>query len=95
MRLKSYVRNKAQPEGSIAEGYSADECLTFFSHYLSHKETLFNRPRRNYDVADGETIYSVLVDDILERNTSKLKIVELLLKPKEKSIIVHLLKFWS
>uniref|UniRef100_A0A803MV00 DUF4218 domain-containing protein n=1 Tax=Chenopodium quinoa TaxID=63459 RepID=A0A803MV00_CHEQI len=29
--LKSYVRNRAHPEGSIAEGYLADECLTFCS----------------------------------------------------------------
>ncbi|KAL9451265.1 hypothetical protein AB3S75_012925 [Citrus x aurantiifolia] len=27
--LKRYVRNKARPEGSIAEGYLVDECLTF------------------------------------------------------------------
>jgi len=27
--LKSYVRNKAQPEGSIAEGYLTEEVLTF------------------------------------------------------------------
>ncbi|XP_028193133.1 uncharacterized protein LOC114378691 [Glycine soja] len=29
--LKSFVRNKAQPEGSIAEGYLAEESLTFCS----------------------------------------------------------------
>jgi len=27
--LKSFVRNKAQPEGSIAEGYLTEESLTF------------------------------------------------------------------
>ncbi|XP_039138843.1 uncharacterized protein LOC120276184 [Dioscorea cayenensis subsp. rotundata] len=30
-KLKGYVRNKSRPEGSIAEGYLADECLTFCS----------------------------------------------------------------
>nr|XP_043619730.1 uncharacterized protein LOC122591531 [Erigeron canadensis] len=33
--LKSYVNNKAYPEGSIAEGYLARESLTFCSRYLS------------------------------------------------------------
>jgi len=28
-RLKSYVRKKACPEGSIAEGYLVEEALTF------------------------------------------------------------------
>ncbi|XP_057740110.1 uncharacterized protein LOC130957259 [Arachis stenosperma] len=30
-RLKQYVRNRAQPEGSIAEGYLSEEILTFCS----------------------------------------------------------------
>ncbi|XP_052198329.1 uncharacterized protein LOC127805620 [Diospyros lotus] len=41
--LKSYVRNRAQPEGSIAEGYLAEECLTFCSRYLEGIETRFNQ----------------------------------------------------
>ena len=46
--LKKYVRNKSRPEGSIAEGYLADECLTFCSRYLDDGiETKFNRPGRN------------------------------------------------
>lgn len=44
--LKSYVRNKAQPEGSIAEGYLMEEILTFCSRYLDNIETRWNRPRR-------------------------------------------------
>ncbi|XP_059650484.1 uncharacterized protein LOC132296291 [Cornus florida] len=32
--LKSYVRNKARPEGSIAEAYIDNECVTFCSMYL-------------------------------------------------------------
>ena len=31
---KGYVRNKAYPEGSIAEGYILEECLTFCSKFL-------------------------------------------------------------
>ena len=47
--LKDYVRNKAHPEGSIAEGYIAEESLTFCSMYLKDIETVFSRPERNYD----------------------------------------------
>ena len=48
-KLKNYVRNKAKPEGSIAEGYIADEALTFCLHYFRGVETRFNRPDRNED----------------------------------------------
>ena len=47
--LKEFVRNKARPEGSIAEAYIADECLTFCSRYLHRAETRFNRLERNED----------------------------------------------
>lgn len=47
--LKAYVRNKARPEGSIAEGYLVDECLTFCSRYLKNTPTKFNKPQRNDD----------------------------------------------
>ncbi|XP_020080553.1 uncharacterized protein LOC109704196 isoform X3 [Ananas comosus] len=32
--LKSFVRNRAHPEGSIAEAYLAQECMTFCSRYI-------------------------------------------------------------
>lgn len=48
-KLKSYVRNKAQAEGSIAEGYMAEEALTFCSRYLDGIETVFNRLHRVND----------------------------------------------
>ncbi|GJY83591.1 hypothetical protein Tco_0496967 [Tanacetum coccineum] len=40
---------RAKAEGSIAEGYVADEALTFCSMYLEDIETRFNRPDRNGD----------------------------------------------
>ncbi|XP_075076271.1 uncharacterized protein LOC142162942 [Nicotiana tabacum] len=43
--FKSFVRNKAQAEASIAEGYLAEETLTFCSRYMEDIETRFNRPR--------------------------------------------------
>ncbi|GKF60387.1 hypothetical protein Tco_0177173, partial [Tanacetum coccineum] len=48
-KLKNYVRNKVKPEGSIAEGYVAEEALTFNSHYFRDVTTKFNRPDCNVD----------------------------------------------
>ena len=42
--LKGYVRNKAHPEGSIAEGYISEECMTFYSHFLEDIDTKLDRP---------------------------------------------------
>lgn len=48
------MTNKARPEGSIAEGYIANECLTFCSMYLEGIETRFNRDERNHDGGERE-----------------------------------------
>ena len=47
--LKRYVRNKAQPEGLIAEAYTVNEALMFCSMYLTRIETCFNRSEMNED----------------------------------------------
>jgi hypothetical protein len=52
--LKSYVRNKARPEGSIAEGYLLEEILTFCSRYLDDIETRWNRRGRADDEPNDE-----------------------------------------
>lgn len=52
LTCKRYVRNMARPEGSIAEAYVVDECLTFCSRYLDDVETRFNREGRNRECAD-------------------------------------------
>ena len=54
--LKGYVSNKARVEGSIAEAYIVNECLTFCSMYLSNIETRFNRQDRNYDGCQQEHV---------------------------------------
>ncbi|KAK5819573.1 hypothetical protein PVK06_024586 [Gossypium arboreum] len=46
-KLKSYCLNKRYPERSIAEGYLAEECMTFCSRYLEDVETRLNRPNLN------------------------------------------------
>ncbi|XP_030946005.1 uncharacterized protein LOC115970519 [Quercus lobata] len=52
-RLKSYVRNRAAPEGCIAEGYIVEECLTFCSRYMEGVETIFSRPTRTMEESTG------------------------------------------
>ncbi|XP_075658683.1 uncharacterized protein LOC142628479 [Castanea sativa] len=52
-RLKSYVRNRAASERSIAEGYIVEECLTFCSRYMEGVETIFNRPTRTIEESTG------------------------------------------
>ncbi|XP_060183195.1 uncharacterized protein LOC132613161 [Lycium barbarum] len=47
--LKSFIGNMARPEGSIAEGYLATECMTLCSRYLNTMKTKFNCLERNYD----------------------------------------------
>lgn len=74
MRLKSYVRNKAQPEGSMAEGYVKDECLTFCSRYFEGIETPFNRPPRNDETIDGKEMYML---NSAGRKLGKVDILEL------------------
>lgn len=51
-KLKPCVKNKSHPEGSIAEGYLAEECLIFCSRCLDDDFSLnLNCPSRNYDEA--------------------------------------------
>ena len=45
--LKQDVRNRAQPEDSITEGYVVNEARNFCSLYFRDVETTFNRPERH------------------------------------------------
>ncbi|XP_033515493.1 uncharacterized protein [Nicotiana tomentosiformis] len=47
--FKSLIGNKAQPEGSIAEGHIVKEDLTLFSRYFEDIESKVNRPKRVND----------------------------------------------
>ena len=51
VRLKALVKNRAHPEGSIAEGYCMEECLTFCSRFLEGT-TRFTRASRNPEPSD-------------------------------------------
>ena len=61
--LKKYVRNRARPEGSIAEAYIVNEALTFCSMYLSGIETKFNRLERNWVEEECNNIKKISVFD--------------------------------
>lgn len=55
--LKSHVTNKAQPEGSIVEGYMLEETIMFCSRFLEGVKTIFNRPKRNDDDIPNSSNY--------------------------------------
>ncbi|KAG8493493.1 hypothetical protein CXB51_010896 [Gossypium anomalum] len=72
----SYCRNKRYPEGSIAEGYLAEECMTFCSRYLEDAETRLNRPSRNAGLNDHDLAETYLFQSYGEP-IGKVEIVEL------------------
>ena len=75
-KLKSYCRNKRYPEGSIAEGYLAEECMTFCSRYLEDVETRLNRPSRNAGLNDPNLVETYLFQSYGEP-IGKVEIAEL------------------
>lgn len=63
-----------RPEGSIAEGYIKEECLTFCSRYFEGVETSFNRIPRNDENIIGIEMYMLNSGG---RKLGKVEIVEL------------------
>ena len=53
--LKATVRQKGQPEGSIAEGYIVDECLTFCSRFFSDDTETDRKSTRLNSSHSGES----------------------------------------
>lgn len=73
--LKSYVRNKARPEGCIAACYVADECVDFSKMYFKHSIEVAHNEHRNQEyendvILEGRPISAgtsiTLPDDVLE-----------------------------
>ena len=64
------MKNRARPEGSIANGYLAEECLTFCSRYMKDTETRLCRPERNDDdnvdesTGRGRTIGAAIIKSL-------------------------------
>ncbi|KAK9074167.1 hypothetical protein SSX86_006764 [Deinandra increscens subsp. villosa] len=79
-KYKNYVRNKARPEGCIAEGYVVEEALSFCSMYLQDVQTRFNRPDRNEDVVVEKTKLWVFESKCRPISATKIKY----LPPSEK-----------
>lgn len=48
--LKGYVRNRARPEGCIAENYLADEYVQFCSRYIPQNDCIGEKYERNADL---------------------------------------------
>jgi hypothetical protein len=74
---KGYVRNKAYPEGSIAEGYILEECLTFCSRFLD-VDTKLNRVDRHESIAVNEppSGLSIFADMYYKRRGQTIQIIE-------------------
>ncbi|GKB10304.1 hypothetical protein Tco_0844227 [Tanacetum coccineum] len=64
-KLKGYVRNKAKPKCSIAEGYVAEEALTFI---LQRHRDNDKRP----EVSDNQRVYSLWLVDQWSFQSNKL-----------------------
>jgi len=60
LTLKKYGRTRSHPEGSIAEGYLAEESLTFCSRFLHNVETKSNRMERYIDGYYGSATHTSL-----------------------------------
>jgi len=67
--LKCYVRNRNQPEGSIAEGYIVEESIIICSRYLPGNVKGYDRMVKNYE-DDHIKTYSGL--SVFERKGSPL-----------------------
>ncbi|XP_042499868.1 uncharacterized protein LOC122078065 [Macadamia integrifolia] len=78
-RLKDYVRNPSRPVASIAEGYLANECLTYYSRYLEDVETMSTRLPRNAgstETYDPSSIFSRASRPIGKCEMIRLDIIE-------------------
>ena len=69
--LKSYVCNKSHPEGSIVEGYIAEECATFCSRYLYDFETKHDHEERNYVISNDITNEGLSIFKCMGRTIGK------------------------
>ena len=52
--VKRYVRNRSQPEGSIIQGYVAEECVEFCTDYLADQKSIGVPVSRHTGRLDGE-----------------------------------------
>ncbi|XP_043714991.1 uncharacterized protein LOC122663380 [Telopea speciosissima] len=82
-QLKDYVRNLSRPEGSIAEGYIGDECLTFCSRYFEGVETRSNRAIKN--AGSTELEHPISIFSRTGRPVGKCKILRLDIQERDQA----------
>nr|GEX16335.1 hypothetical protein [Tanacetum cinerariifolium] len=70
-KLKGYVRNKAKSEGSIAEGYVAEEALNFSSYYFRDVTMKFNQLDHNVGPFPQRVSFSPEIDTYQSQFKSK------------------------
>lgn len=85
--LKDYVKNRARPEGSIAENYLADESLKFCGQYMKHIDAISDKKNRNEGVQEDTIVEgSTLLKGrsvLLSESTHKIVHLCVLLNSKE------------
>ena len=84
--LKKYVRNKARPEGSIAEGYIVQEAMTFSAQYFRGIQPKFSMRTRDDDKLQHKRNYASevfrLVGHLIGKNNYNYLSTDLLNKAK-------------
>jgi len=77
--LKGYVRNRARPEGCIAEWVLTEECVRLCSGYIQQVEAVGTKYHRNQDFEDEAIIVGrpLLKGSLIELSAEMQKIVHL------------------
>ncbi|XP_062104463.1 uncharacterized protein LOC133815665 [Humulus lupulus] len=61
--LKDYVKNRARPEGCIAECYLADECVSFCNEFTDHSIELKTKEGQNEEWSNDVPMHSSSCDE--------------------------------
>jgi hypothetical protein len=51
--IKGYVRNRSHPDRSIAKGFLAEECISFYTNYLNIENPVGLLVNKHLDRIDG------------------------------------------
>ena len=76
----------------MAEGYIAQECITFCSRYFEGVETVFSRPQRNDDSIPNEEMYLFETGGRPKGQVVMVELDELSLKQAHRYVLLHVHK---
>ena len=76
----------------MAEGYIAEECITFCSRYFEGVETVFNRPQRNDDSISNEQMYLFNTGGQPKGQVVMVELDELSLKQAHRYVLLYVHK---